>query len=155
MKLSDYVAAFLAAQGIKHAFVFTGGASAHLIDSIAGNPDIDYVCTQHEQAGAMAADAYARVTGNLGAAIATSGPGATNLITGVCCAYYDSVPVIYITGQVATFRLKKNTGVRQMGFQETDTVDIFQRFTKYAVIVEDPKKIRYELEKAVYLAKSG
>ncbi len=75
MKLSDYVASFLAAQGIRYVFVITGGAAAHLIDSVAKNPNIDYICTQHEQAAAMAADAYSRVTGNIGAAIATSGPG--------------------------------------------------------------------------------
>ncbi len=155
MKLSDYVASFLAAQGIRHAFVITGGAVAHIIDSIAENPDIDYVCTQHEQAAAMAADAYSRVTGNLGVAIATSGPGATNLMTGVCCAYYDSIPVIYMTGQVATFRLRRNTGVRQIGFQETSTVDIYRPITKYAVLVDHPKRIQYELEKATYLARSG
>ena len=119
MKLADYVAAFLVKQGIKHVFVITGGASAHLIDSIARTRGIDYICPQHEQAGAMAADAYARVTGNLGAAIATSGPGATNMLTGVCCSFYDSIPVLYITGQVSTSRFKKNTGIRQMGFQET------------------------------------
>ena len=78
----------------------------------------------------MAADAYSRVTENLGAAVVTSGPGATNLMTGVCCAHYDSIPVIYITGQVATFRLKRNTGVRQLGFQETATADIYRPVTK-------------------------
>ncbi len=155
MKLSDYVASFLAAQGIRYVFVITGGAAAHLIDSVAKNPNIDYICTQHEQAAAMAADAYSRVTGNIGAAIATSGPGATNLITGVCCAYYDSIPVIYITGQVATFRSSKGMGVRQLGFQEADTVNIFRPLTKYAVWIDDPRRIRYELEKATHIAKSG
>ncbi len=155
MKLSDYVALFLLENKIKYVFSITGGASAHLIDSIAKTEGIDYICTQHEQAGAMAADAYARVTRNLGASVATSGPGATNLLTGVCCAYYDSVPVIYITGQVATFRMKRDLGIRQLGFQETDVVDIFKSVTKYAVLVENPLKIRYELEKAVYIAKSG
>ncbi|MCB4790667.1 MAG: thiamine pyrophosphate-binding protein [Elusimicrobia bacterium] len=155
MKLSDYVIEFLTKQGIKHVFVITGGAAAHLIDSAAKNRKIDYICTQHEQAAAMAADAYSRVSGNLGAAIATSGPGATNLITGICCAYYDSIPVMYITGQVATFRLKKYLKVRQLGFQETDVVAMCKSITKYAVLVDDPKKIRYELEKAAYLAKSG
>ena len=86
MKLSDYVAEFLAAQGIRHVFAITSGASIHLIHSIADRDDIDFVCPHHEQAGAMAADAYSRVTGNLGAALATSGPGATNMITGICCA---------------------------------------------------------------------
>ncbi|MDB5411046.1 MAG: putative acetolactate synthase large subunit [Rhodospirillales bacterium] len=155
MKLSDYVADFLARQGIKHVFAITGGASIHLIHSIAAHPEIDFICPQHEQGGAMAADAYARVTGNLGAAIATSGPGATNLITGICCSWFDSVPVIYITGQVTTFRFKGETGVRQMGFQETEIVKMVEPVTKYATLVTDAKRIRYELEKAVHIAKSG
>lgn len=155
MKLSDIVARFLASQNIKHAFVLSGGASLHLIHSIAETEGIDYVCPQHEQAGAMAADAYARVSGGLGCAVATSGPGATNLITGICCSYYDSIPVLFLTGQVATFRAKGDTGVRQMGFQETDTIDICRSITKYAVLVSDPYRIRYELQKAVAIAKSG
>ncbi len=155
MKLSDFVARFLARQGIRHVFAITGGASVHLIQSIADTPGIDFICPQHEQAGAMAADAYSRATGNLGAAISTSGPGATNMLTGVCCAYYDSIPVIYITGQVFSSRSKADTGVRQMGFQETDTVEIYRPVTKYAVRVDDPREIQFELEKAVYLAKSG
>lgn len=155
MKFSDYIADFLANQGIRHVFAIAGGASVHLIDSISKHSKIGYICPQHEQAGAMAADGYARVTANLGAAMSTSGPGATNMITGVCCAYYDSVPVIYITGQVATFRLKRDTGSRQVGFQETDVVDLYKPITKYAVMVEDPKRIRYELEKACYLARTG
>jgi len=155
MKLSDYVAKFLAELGIRHVFAVTGGASAHLIDSVAKTRGIDYICPQHEQAGAMAADAYARVTGNLGAAIATSGPGATNLLTGICSAYYDSIPVLYITGQVATFRQKKDTGVRQIGFQETDVVSMFKHVTNYSVQINDERNIRYELEKSCYLAKEG
>lgn len=155
MKLSDVVAKFLAEQGIKHAFVVSGGASLHLIHSIAETPGTSYICPQHEQAGAMAADGYARVSGGLGCAVATSGPGATNLITGICCSYYDSVPVLYLTGQVATFRAKGDTGVRQTGFQETDTVDICRSITKYAVLIKDPYSIRYELQKAVAIARSG
>jgi acetolactate synthase I/II/III large subunit len=155
MKLSDYVARFLAGQGLRHVFAVSGGASLHLIHSIAETPGISFICPMHEQAGAMAADGYARVTGQLGAALATSGPGATNLLTGVCCAYYDSVPVLFITGQVSTFRSKGTTGVRQIGFQETDTVDIFRPVTKYAVCVDRPERIRYEMEKACHLARSG
>ena len=155
MKVSDYVASFLEKEGIRHVFVISGGASVHLIHSIADTPGISGICPQHEQAGAMAADAYSRVTSNLGAAISTSGPGATNMITGVCCAYYDSIPVIYITGQVSTFRAKGDSGVRQLGFQETDTVEIYKPITKYGVQIDDPEKIRFELEKATYLAKSG
>lgn len=155
MKLSDYVAAFVARQGVRHVFAVSGGASLHLIHSVADTPGLSFICPMHEQAGAMAADAYARVTENLGAAIATSGPGATNLLTGVCCAYYDSVPVLFITGQVSTFRAKADTGVRQIGFQETDTVDVFRPVTKYACRVDRPERIRYELEKACHLAREG
>lgn len=155
MKLSDYVAQFLADQGIKHAFVVSGGAAVHLVDSIARNPNIDYICVQHEESGAMAADAYARVTGNLGAAITTSGPGATNLLTGVCCSFFDSIPTFFVTGQVATFRLKRSETIRQIGFQETDVVSIFKSVTKYCVLVRDPQEIKFHLQKAAYLAKAG
>lgn len=155
MKLSHVVAAFLAKQGIRHAFAVSGGASLHLIHSIAETEGTSYVCPLHEQAGAYAADGYARVTGEMGCAIATSGPGATNLITGICSSFYDSVPVLYLTGQVATFRAKGDTGVRQIGFQETDTVDICRSITKYAVLVQDPYRILYELQKAVAIARSG
>lgn len=154
-KLSDYVAGFLAGQGIRHVFAISGGASLHLIHSVAKTPGMTFICAQHEQAGAMAADAYSRVTDNLGAAISTSGPGATNMLTGVCSAYYDSVPTLFITGQVSTSRMKGDSGVRQFGFQETDTVAIYKPVTKYAVLISDPRQIRYELEKAVHIAKSG
>ena len=155
IKVSDFVAKFLSQNVAKHAFAITGGASLHLMHSIDETDGITLICPQHEQAGAFAADGYARVTKGMGIAIATSGPGATNLLTGVCSSYYDSIPVMYITGQVATFRSKGNLGVRQCGFQETDTVDIFKPVTKYAVLVKDSKYIKYELEKAVYIAKSG
>ena len=155
MKLSHIVAQFLADQNISHAFAISGGASLHLIHSIAETDGTNYVCPQHELAGAYAADAYARVTGGLGCAIATSGPGATNLITGICSSYYDSVPVLYLTGQVATFRSKGDTGVRQIGFQETEITDICRTVTKYAVLVKDPYRILFELQKAVAIAKAG
>jgi acetolactate synthase-1/2/3 large subunit len=155
MKLSDIVAQFLAEQGIGHVFAISGGASLHLIHSIAETEGTTYVCPQHEQAAAYAADAYARVTGGLGCAVATSGPGATNLITGICSSYYDSVPVLYLTGQVATFRAKGDTGVRQIGFQETEITDICKTITKYAVLIKDPYRVRYELQKAIAIAKAG
>lgn len=155
MKLSDVVAQFLAKEGIKHVFAISGGASLHLIHSIAEADGTNFVCPQHEQAGAYAADGYARVSGGLGCAVATSGPGATNLITGICSSYYDSVPVLYLTGQVATFRSKGDTGVRQIGFQETEIVDICRTITKYAVLVKDPYRVRFELQKAVAIARSG
>lgn len=155
IKVSDYIARFVAEQGIRHVFAITGGASIHMIHSIAERNDVTYVCPHHEQGGAMAADAYARVTGGLGCALATSGPGATNLITGIACSWFDSVPVLYLTGQVARFRFKGDTGVRQMGFQETDIVPMVKPITKYAVLVSKAEDLPGELEKAVAIARSG
>lgn len=154
-KVSDIVADFLEAKSIKHVFAISGGASLHLIHSVAENSSIEYICNHHEQASAMCADSYSRITGDIGVVIATSGPGATNLITGLCCSYYDSVPVLAITGQVSTTRMAGDTGVRQVGFQETPIVDICKPITKYAVQLTDPYSIVYELEKAYAIAKSG
>lgn len=155
MKLSDYVIGFLAERGVTHAFGMSGGAAVHLFDSVARHPKMNYVCSQHEQSAAISADGYSRSTGRLGVAITTSGPGATNLLTGVCCSYYDSVPTMMLTGQVATHRLKGDRPVRQVGFQETDVISIFSSVTKYAVQIRDPQRIRYELEKAWHLAHEG
>ena len=155
MKASDYITEFLVKQGVKDTFVLTGGCIVHMIDSIANNKDINYIPMQHEQAGAMAADAYARITQNVGVALTTSGPGATNLITGVCCSFYDSIPVVLITGQVPTSQLKRESLSRQIGFQETDVVSIFKSVTKYSKLIDDINMLRYELEKAFYIAKHG
>jgi acetolactate synthase I/II/III large subunit len=154
MKLSDYVADFLAKKGIKKTFGITGGVIIHVFDSIGKHPDIDNICTQHEQGASIAADAYSRVNNNFGVSIATSGPGAMNLITGVGCSYFDSIPCMVITGQAPLSQLRGNSKSRQVGFQETDIVSMFKPITKYAVMVRDHKKIRYELEKAFYLANS-
>ncbi|MBI3955233.1 thiamine pyrophosphate-binding protein, partial [Candidatus Gottesmanbacteria bacterium] len=132
MKLADYVAEYLVSQGIKHVFVVSGGAAIHMIDSVARNPKIDYICSQHEQHSGAEADGYSRISNNLGAVIVTSGPGGTNLATSIANAFYDSIPIIFLCGQVSTFRLKKNPGLRQKGFQETDIVGMFKPITKYA-----------------------
>jgi acetolactate synthase-1/2/3 large subunit len=155
VKLSDYVAQYLVDIGVDTVFAVSGGASLHLIHSIGDNPRIKFVTPHHEQAAAMAADGYARTKNNIAVALATSGPGATNLITGICCSFYDSIPVLFITGQVSTFRMVGNTGVRQIGFQETPIVDICNSITKSAVTISDPNSILYELEKAIYIARSG
>ena len=155
MKLSDYLASFLAKKGIQYVFQIIGGASAHMVHSIAAAKGIDFICFQHEQAAAMAAESYSRTTKNLGCAMATSGPGMTNLITGICCAYFDSIPTIYITGQVNTSELRKGKKVRQIGFQETDIVEMVKPITKFAVQITDPNDIELILETAVYIAKSG
>jgi acetolactate synthase-1/2/3 large subunit len=155
MKLSDYVIDFLATRGITHNFVVSGGAVVHLIDSCAKHPMMNYICAQHEQHGAAEADMYARVSGKMGLVMTTSGPGASNLLTSVCNAFFDSISIICITGQVARFRLRQSMKLRQRGFQETDVVAIFSSVTKYAKQILDPKMIRYELEKACFLASSG
>ncbi len=154
-KLSDYVAEFIAKKRVKSVFAISGGASLHLIHSINDHPEINYVCTHHEQGAAMAADGFSRVSGNIGVAIATSGPGATNLITGICCSYYDSVPLLIITGQVSTFRMSGDTGVRQIGFQETPITEITKEITKYSTTLKNADDIRFELEKCFFIANEG
>ncbi len=136
-------------------FGISGGAAVHLFDSAARHPGMTPIFPQHEQSAAICADGYARATGKLGVAITTSGPGATNLLTGVCCSYYDSVPTLMITGQVATHRLKGDSDIRQRGFQETDVTSIFRTVTKYAHQIRDPNSIRYHLEKAFHIAFDG
>ncbi|WP_410511007.1 thiamine pyrophosphate-binding protein [Paenibacillus sp. BR2-3] len=155
MKLSDYVIDFIVRQGVSHIFEMVGGAITHLLDSTYDRKDIHCVSVHHEQAAAFAAEGYARINGNLGVAMATSGPGALNLITGIGSCYFDSVPTLFITGQVNTYEYKFNKPLRQIGFQETDIVSIVKPITKYAELVVDPHMIRYHLEKAVYLAQSG
>lgn len=155
MKLSDYVIQFIVQQGVRHNFEMIGGAIAHLLDSIYKREDIDCVSVHHEQAAAFAAEGYARVNGKLGVAMATSGPGALNLLTGIGSCFFDSVPCLFITGQVNTYEYKFDKPVRQIGFQETDIVSVASPLVKYAQLVAEPADIRYHLEKAVYLARSG
>jgi acetolactate synthase-1/2/3 large subunit len=155
MKLTDYITDFLADKGVNCAFGMSGGAAVHLFDSIEKHPSMSMISMTHEQCAAIAADGYARATGRIGVAVTTSGPGATNLLTGVCCSFYDSIPTLMLTGQVATHRLKGKRNVRQVGFQETDVISIFSPVTKYAVQLQDPNFIRYHLEKAFHIAFSG
>lgn len=155
MKLADYVAEFLEKNQVGACFMVSGGAVLHLLDSINHKTNIPIICSQHEQAAASGADAYSRTSKeNIGLVVATSGPGATNLTTGVSNAFFDSIPMICITGQVATFRSKSKNKIRQYGFQETDVVNIFKPITKLALKLESPQQIRYILEKAIYFAKN-
>lgn len=154
-KVSDYILDYLASQGVKDVFLVTGGAIAFVVDAFHGRKDINYVCVQHEQAGAMMAEAYSRTGPGYAAVMVTSGPGATNLITGICCAWFDSIPAIYISGQVNTYEQKGTYKVRQVGFQETEIVEIVKPITKYSKMLQSENDIRYELEKATYIAKSG
>lgn len=155
MKLSDYVIQFIAEQGVKHVFMLPGGGAMHLVDSLGRCKDLEYICNLHEQACAIAAEAYARMTNNLGVAIVTTGPGGTNAITGVAGAWLDSTPCLFISGQVKRADLKGELGIRQLGVQEIDIVSLVKPITKYAVTITDTYTIRYHLEQAVYLAKSG
>jgi acetolactate synthase-1/2/3 large subunit len=155
MKLSDYIVSFFESHHIDYIFGFQGGAIAHLIDSISKSGSIKFIPCYHEQTAAIAAEGYARASGKFGIAVATSGPGATNMITGIANAYFDSIPVIYITGQVNTYEYKYEKPVRQLGLQETDIVSVVKPITKYAVMVDNPFRIRAELEKAVDIATSG
>jgi acetolactate synthase-1/2/3 large subunit len=155
MKLSDYVIRFIAEQGVKHVFMLPGGGAMHLVDSLGRCKDIEYICNLHEQACAIAAEAYARFTNNLGVVLVTTGPGGTNTITGVAGAWLESTPCLFVSGQVKRSDMKKDLGVRQIGPQELDIVSLVKTITKYAITVTEPTSIKYHLEKAVALAKSG
>lgn len=156
MKLSDYVVDYLAESfHIRHVFMIIGGANMHLADSLAKNPKVEYICVQHEQAASMAAEGYARVRNGVGAALVTSGPGGTNAMTGVCCAWMDSTPCIFISGQTSTWDYSDGKTIRQLGVQQINIIDIVKSVTKYAAMVTDPKTIKYHLEKARYMSQEG
>lgn len=156
MKLSDYVVDFVVKQGVKHVFMLPGGGAIHLNDSLGRRTaDLEYVCALHEQGAAIAAEAYARISGGLGVAMVTSGPGGTNAVTGLAGAWLDSTPCLFLSGQAKRADLKTGTDLRQLGSQEVDIVSIVHSITKYAVTVTDPSAVRYHLEKALYLATSG
>lgn len=155
MKLSDYVISYIESQGVHVIFGYIGGMITHLVDSIALNPNMQFVQTYHEQTAAIAAEGFAKESGLFGVAISTSGPGATNMMTGIADAYFDSIPVLYITGQVNTYEYKYDKPVRQQGFQETDVVSMVKPITKYAKLVDKAEDIKYELGKALHIAFSG
>jgi acetolactate synthase-1/2/3 large subunit len=155
MKVTDVIAEFVSSIGTSKVFGISGGASLHLLNSIQKHEHIDLVCLHHEQSVAMAAEAYSRISGKVGVGIVTSGPGATNLITGIAGAYYDSIPVIYFTGQVSTTRRKGTSGVRQRGFQETPIVEMVREVTKFAYTIQSVDEVIPMLQKAYDLCKSG
>jgi acetolactate synthase-1/2/3 large subunit len=154
-KLSDFVMDFIADRGVHDVFMLPGGGCMHLVDSLGSNPRLSFICNLHEQASAIAAEAYGQYTNNLGVALVTTGPGGTNAITGVAGAWLDSTPCLFISGQVKRSDCVGDRGVRQMGFQEINIVRLVSSITKYAVMITDPATIRYHLEKAVFLARNG
>src|SRR5271156_3579063 len=156
-RVADYVFDYLADAGARHVFLITGGGAMFLNDALGRCPRLHYVCCHHEQACAMAAEAYARVSGKVGILSVTTGPGGINALNGVFGAYTDSIPMVVISGQVRRETIAGNfpIGLRQLGDQEVDIVRMVGGITKSAVTVQDPSRIRYEVEKACHLAVQG
>ena len=159
MNLSDYVLNFLVKKKVKEVFLITGGAISFMVDAFSRNNKIKYISVAHEQGAAMMSDAYSRLGPNYSCTMVTSGPGATNLLTGIACSYFDSVPSLHICGQVNTYEQqssdKSTLNVRQVGFQETDIVSISKPITKFSYKLTNPNEIRYILEKSYHIATTG
>ena len=153
MKLSDYVASRLE-EYVKHVFCVSGGGCIHLVDSIA-KKDIELVANLHEQGSSICAESYGQYTQKLGVCLVTTGPGATNAVTGVASAWLDSVPMLIITGQVQNKDRVGDRGVRQIGFQEINSTEIYKSITKYSATVDDPKDIKLHLDKCIKEATTG
>ena len=155
IKVSDYVIQYLERLGVKHMFMLPGGGAMHLNDSLGRSKKIQYVVCLHEQACAIAAEAYARVTNKPGLLMVTTGPGGTNAITGVAAAYVESTPMVVVSGQVKLADQIRGQGIRQQGMQELDIVSIVEPITKYAAMVTDPQSVKYHLDQAIYQAVHG
>lgn len=156
-KVSNYIADYLVSYGITDIFTVTGGGAMHLNDAFGHHPNLHCTYNHHEQASAMAAEAYARLDNRIAAVCVTSGPGATNAITGVLGGWMDSIPMLVISGQVRYATTVRSSGLklRSMGVQEYDISPSVKPMTKYAVMITDPYEIRYHLERALYLASHG
>ena len=155
VKVSDYIMQFLVDLGIRSLFLISGGGMMHLLDSAGRNKDLELIFNLNEQASSICGESYAQFTGNIGACMVTTGPGATNAVTGCAGAWLDSTPVIYISGQCKTEQMGQLKGLRIYGAQEVAIVPCVKPITKYAVTVLDKTEIRYHLEKAAYLATHG
>ena len=155
MLVSDYIFTKLKNEGIKEVFQVYGAATGHLIDSFTRVDGISYVALLHEQACGFAAEGYSKVSDNFGVAMATSGPGGQNMITCAANCFYDSVPCLFITGQINQKFLRPDKSIRQIGFQESDQVGCFKPVTKYSVMITNPDNVKYELEKAIHIMKNG
>lgn len=160
-RLADYVADFLVSHGVTDCFSVVGGGAMHLNDALGHKEGLKVTYNHHEQACALAAEAYARIDNRIAAVCVTTGPGGTNAITGVACGWLDSIPMFIISGQVrydttARYALQfTETPLRALGDQEYDIVKSVEPMTKYATMIENPLDIRYALEKAWHLATTG
>ncbi len=155
IKLSDYVVEYLVDHGVNEIFLVSGGGIMHLVDSVGRNPRMRYVCNYHEQACAIAAEACARVKNRVAACLVTTGPGATNALSGIAGAWFDSIPVLVLSGQVRTPLIADYNRLRQLGPQEVNVLPMARPVTKYCVSVRDPRTIREELDRAFSAATSG
>ncbi len=155
MRLADFVIKFLEEKKIDTVFTVSGGGSIFLCDALYKAKKLKYVSCHHEQAVSFATESFSRVKNKPGAAIITTGPGGTNCTTGVACCWIDSVPSIFISGQVYLNQTIGNSGLRQVGVQEFDIINMIKSSTKYAVIVKNPNDIKYHLQKAYYLSTEG
>lgn len=155
VKVADYIVEFLEAQGVTHVYEVSGGMITHLLDALARRARINIVSMHHEQGAAFAAEGHARMTGVPGVSMATSGPGATNLLTGIGSCYFDSIPAVFITGQVNRAEMKGERAIRQLGFQETDIVKMATPITKAAFQAVEPQMVPECLRKAFEIARSG
>lgn len=154
-RVADFIADFVAELGVKHVFLLPGGGAMYLVDAAGKCPGLEVVACLHEQAAAISAEAYARINENLGVAMVTTGPGATNAVTAVAGAWIESVPLMIISGQVKRADMLRDSPLRQKGVQEVDIVKIVKSITKYAVTVERPEDIQIEMERAAHYARSG
>ena len=158
IKVTDYIVKRLEEYGIRHVFMITGGGAMHLNDSFGASESIHYICNHHEQASAIGAEGYARVSGSLSVVVVTSGPGGTNTLTGVIGQWLDSVPVLYLSGQVkqeTTIESCREIGLRQLGDQEINIIDMVRPVTKFAAIVQKPEDVGLLLDKALFIATHG
>ncbi|SDI27569.1 acetolactate synthase-1/2/3 large subunit [Pseudomonas flavescens] len=155
MRVADYIFEFIANQGVGHVFFLPGGGAMHLNNALFRQPRLSAVSMLHEQGAAIAAEGYARTSGKFGACLVTSGPGASNAITGLAGAWFESTPALFVSGQVKRADLKGDSGLRQLGTQELDIVSVVTPLSKYAVCLLDPQRVRYELEKAHHLMLGG
>ncbi|MDR3159924.1 MAG: thiamine pyrophosphate-binding protein [Zoogloeaceae bacterium] len=154
IRVAEFIARHLVQQGIRHVFLMTGGGAMFLNDALGHQPGLQIVCNHHEQASAMAAEAYARISGGVGVINVTTGPGGINALNGVFGAWTDSVPMLILSGQVKRETSLRHTGlpVRQLGDQEVDIVALAAPICKYVAFADEPERVRFELEKALHLA---